>query len=327
MPTAIQATDIRKRYPPGVQALDGVSLEVGAGTIFGVLGPNGAGKSTLTRVLCSLTTPDSGSATVAGIDVLRHPVQVRRVIGVVGQKHGTDPNATGRENLVLQGEFQGITGRDLKSRVASALERFELVDAADRQVKTYSGGMARRLDIAMGLLNRPQVLFLDEPTTGLDPEARALMWRYIESLAGEEQMTIWLTTHYMDEADSLTAQLAIVDRGKIVAQGSADELKRQLSGDALLVELAELDGVDEARAREALERIDGVREIELDGRILRARARDGGAALPSVLAALDDQRVQVASVKVARPSLDDVYLRYAGRAFEQADSEPKEVVG
>jgi ABC-2 type transport system ATP-binding protein len=319
--TAIEAVDVRKHYPPDVQALDGVSLAVEAGTIFGVLGPNGAGKSTMTRVLCSLTRPDSGSATVAGIDVLKHPVQVRRAIGVVGQKHGSDPNASGRENLVLHGEFNGITGRNLKGRVASALERFELVDAADRLVRTYSGGMARRLDIAMGLLNHPQVLFLDEPTTGLDPEARTQMWTYIERLAAEEQMTIWITTHYMDEADNLALQLAIVDRGKIVAQGSPDQLKRELSGDALHVELVDL---GETGAIAALERVDGVGEIELDGRLLRARAADGGAALPAVLAALETQQVKVASVEVARPSLDDVYLRFAGRAFEQADSEFEE---
>ncbi|HUY58534.1 MAG TPA: ATP-binding cassette domain-containing protein [Solirubrobacteraceae bacterium] len=309
---------MRKHYPPDVQALDGVSLAVEAGTIFGVLGPNGAGKSTMTRVLCSLTRPDSGSATVAGIDVLKHPVQVRRAIGVVGQKHGSDPNATGRENLVLHGEFNGITGRDLKGRIASALERFELVDAADRLVRTYSGGMSRRLDIAMGLLNHPQVLFLDEPTTGLDPEARTQMWTYIERLAAEEQMTIWITTHYMDEADNLALQLAIVDRGRIVAQGSPDQLKRELSGDALHVELVEY---GETGAIAALEHVDGVGEIELDGRLLRARAEDGGAALPAVLAALETQQVKVASVKVSRPSLDDVYLRFAGRAFEDADSE------
>ncbi|HEX3802850.1 MAG TPA: ATP-binding cassette domain-containing protein [Solirubrobacteraceae bacterium] len=318
MPAAIEATDLRKHYPPNVQALDGISLTVESGTIFGVLGPNGAGKSTLTRVLCTLTSPDSGGATVAGIDVLKHPVQVRRAIGVVGQKHGSDPNATGRENLVLHGEFNGLTGRDLKGRVATALERFELVDAADRQVRTYSGGMARRLDIAMGLLNQPRVLFMDEPTTGLDPEARALMWTYIEQLAAEEQMTIWLTTHYMDEADTLTAHLAIVDRGRIVAQGTPDQLKRELSGDALLVELVD---PDESRARSALARIDGVHEIEFDGRMLRARAQDGAATLPAVLGALDDEQVKVASVKVARPSLDDVYLRHAGRAFEQAEAE------
>jgi ABC-2 type transport system ATP-binding protein len=321
MANAIEATGLRKHYPPNVQALDGISLEVESGTIFGVLGPNGAGKSTLTRVLSTLTRPDSGTATVAGIDVLKQPVKVRRTIGVVGQKHGSDPNATGRENLVLHGEFNGITGRDLKRRVAAGLERFELVDAADRQVRTYSGGMARRLDIAMGLLNRPRVLFLDEPTTGLDPEARALMWVYIEQLASEEQMTIWLTTHYMDEADNLTAQLAIVDRGRIVAQGTPDQLKRELSGDALLVELVD---PEESRAVDALQRLEGVNEIELEGKLLRARARDGGAALPAVLAALDDQEIKVASVKVARPSLDDVYLRHAGRAFEQAEAETAE---
>jgi ABC-2 type transport system ATP-binding protein len=317
MPAAIEAVDLHKRYPPAVQALDGVSLTVESGTIFGVLGPNGAGKSTLTRVLCTLTRPDSGSATVAGIDVIADPVQVRRTIGVVGQKHGSDPNATGRENLVLHGEFYGITGQELKTRVAAALERFELVDAADRQVRTYSGGMARRLDIAMGLLNRPRVLFLDEPTTGLDPEARAQMWTYIASLAADEQMTIWITTHYMDEADTLTGMLAIVDRGRIVATGSPDELKRQVSGDALHIDL--IDHGSDAVA--VLERIEGVGEIELDGRLLRARARDGAAALPAVLSALDGQQIGVASVKVARPSLDDVYLRFAGRAFEQAESE------
>ena len=322
MPAAIEAVDVKKRYPPAVQALDGVSLSVETGTIFGVLGPNGAGKSTLTRVLCTLTRPDGGSATVAGIDVIKDPVQVRRTIGVVGQKHGSDRNATGRENLILQGEFYGITGRDLKTRVAAALERFELVDAADRQVRTYSGGMARRLDIALGLLNRPRVLFLDEPTTGLDPEARAQMWTYIASLASDEQMTIWITTHYMDEADTLTGTLAIVDRGRIVAHGTPDELKRQVSGDALHIELVE---PGDASAVAALERVDGVGEIELDGRLLRSRARDGGATLPAVLSSLEGQRIQVASVKVSRPSMDDVYLRFAGRAFEQAESEFKEV--
>jgi ABC-2 type transport system ATP-binding protein len=317
MEFAIETKELRKHYPPNVQALDGVSLTVEAGTIFGVLGPNGAGKSTLTRVLCTLTQPDSGEATVAGIDVIKDPVQVRRTIGVVGQKHGSDANATGRENLVLHGEFYGITGRELKSKVAAALERFELVDAADRQVRTYSGGMARRLDIAMGLLNRPKVLFLDEPTTGLDPEARAQMWTYIASLAADEQMTIWITTHYMDEADTLTGHLAIVDRGHIVASGSPDELKREVSGDALHIDL--IDHGSDAVA--VLERIEGVGEIELDGRLLRARARDGAAALPAVLSALDGQQIGVASVKVARPSLDDVYLRFAGRAFEQAENE------
>ncbi len=322
MPVAIEATDIRKRYPPDVQALDGVSLEVEAGTIFGVLGPNGAGKSTMTRVLCSLTRPDSGAASVSGIDVVAHPDQVRRVIGVVGQKHGSDPDATGRENLTLQGEFHGITGRELKARSAELLQRVDLTDAADRLVRTYSGGMTRKLDIAMGLLNRPQVLFLDEPTTGLDPDARTEMWHDIEELAAHQQMTIWLTTHYMDEADKLASQLVIVDRGRVVARGTPDQLKRELSGDTLVVELAE---ADDGRARAALAGVDGLSEVAVSGRTLRARTDDGGAMVPAVLSALEGHRVPVASVTVARPSLDEVYLRHAGRAFEQAQSDSAEV--
>jgi ABC-2 type transport system ATP-binding protein len=311
---AIEATGLVKTYG-AVTALDGLDLGVEAGTVFGLLGPNGAGKSTTVKILTTLSRPDSGRATVAGHDVLAEPVRVRHAIGVVGQKHGSDPEATGRENLVLQGELYGITGAELKRRVAESLERFGLADAGDRRVKTYSGGMERRLDVALGLLHRPQVLFLDEPTTGLDPEARAQMWEEIERLAREERMTILLTTHYLEEADRLASQLAIVDRGRIVARGTPDELKSELEGDAIQVELAEADG---GAARVALERVTGVADVLLDGRTLRARSRDGGAAIPAVLAALEAHGVRAASVTLARPSLDDVYLRYAGRAFEVA---------
>jgi ABC-2 type transport system ATP-binding protein len=231
MSLAIEAQELVKTYPPDVRALDGLSLSVRAGTIFGLLGPNGAGKSTTVRVLTTLSRPDSGGARVAGIDVLTDPIGVRRAIGVVGQKHGLDPEATGRENMLLQGEFHGITGRELQQRVMQSLERFGLADAAGRQAKTYSGGMQRRLDVAMGLLHRPRVLFLDEPTTGLDPESRAQMWREIERLAAEEQMTILLTTHYLEEADRLASQLAIVDRGRIVVEGTPEQLKRELEGE------------------------------------------------------------------------------------------------
>ena len=322
MAAAIEATELRKTYPPDVRALDGLSLSVEAGTIFGLLGPNGAGKSTTVRILATLSRPDSGGAQVAGIDVLADPVRVRRAIGVVGQKHGADPEATGRENLVLQGEFYGITGRELKQRVAQSLERFGLADAASRQVKSYSGGMQRRLDVAMGLLHRPQVLFLDEPTTGLDPEARAEMWREIERLAGEELMTILLTTHYLEEADRLASQLAIVDRGRVVVAGTPDRLKSELNGDTIHVELAEL---PDAGAQLALAPLAGVEQITLDGRMLHARARDGGAAIPAVLAALEARGVKVASVTLARPSLDEVYLRHAGRAFDHAHADHEEV--
>jgi ABC-2 type transport system ATP-binding protein len=319
---AIEALELTKSYPPDVRALDGLSLSVEPGTIFGLLGPNGAGKSTTVRILTTLSRPDSGSARVAGIDVLAEPVRVRHAIGVVAQKHGLDPEATGRENLVLQGEFYGITGGDLRQRVAEALERFGLVDAGDRQAKTYSGGMQRRLDLAMGLIHRPRVLFLDEPTTGLDPEARADIWREIERLAHEELMTILLTTHYLEEADRLASQLAIVDRGRIVVQGTPDDLKSELEGDTIQVELVD---AQDAAARLALAGVSGIGDAALDGRTLHARARDGGAAVPAVLAALDAHGVKAASVTVARPSLDDVYLRHAGRTFHRADAEHEAV--
>jgi ABC-2 type transport system ATP-binding protein len=315
---AIEANELTKTYPPDVRALDGLSLAVPAGTIFGLLGPNGAGKSTTVRILTTLSRPDGGAARVAGVDVLAEPVRVRHAIGVVAQRHGLDPEATGRENLTLQGEFYAITGADLRGRVGDALERFALVDAADRPAKTYSGGMQRRLDLAMGLIHRPQVLFLDEPTTGLDPEARADIWHEIERLARDERMTILLTTHYLEEADRLASQLAIVDRGRIVAEGSPDELKSQLEGDRIAVELVD---AHDGAARRALAGVDGVGDAALEGRTLRARARDGAAAIPAVLAALDAHGVKAASVTLARPSLDDVYLRHAGRSFDRADAE------
>src|SRR5262249_50793599 len=185
-----EASELVKAYPPDVRALDGLSISVPSGAIFGLLGPNGAGKSTAVRVLTTMSRPDAGRARVAGIDVLANPMQARRAIGVVGQKHGVDPEATGRENIVLQGEFYGITGRELRRRTEESLERLGLASAAGRRVKTYSGGMQRRLDVALGLIHRPQVLFLDEPTTGLDPEVRAQMWQEIERLAREDRIVI-----------------------------------------------------------------------------------------------------------------------------------------
>jgi ABC-2 type transport system ATP-binding protein len=312
---AIEATGLRKTYPPDVRALDGLSLAVQSGSIFGLLGPNGAGKSTTVRILTTLSRPDSGSAKVTGIDVLAEPMRARRAIGVVGQKGGVDPGATGRENLLLQGEFYGITGRELRRRVDESLERFGLGQAAGRLARTYSGGMQRRLDVAMGLLHGPQVLFLDEPTTGLDPEARAELWREIERLAREELMTILITTHYLEEADRLASRLAIVDHGRVVVEGSPDALKNELEGDTVQVELSSADGAD---ARLALERVTEVADVTLEGTLLRARAAHGGTAVPAVLAALDAHGVRAASVTLARPSLDDVYLRHAGRAFHDA---------
>jgi ABC-2 type transport system ATP-binding protein len=315
---AIEAHGLRKTYGE-VRALDGLDFTVEAGTIFGLLGPNGAGKSTTVKILTTLSRPDEGEARVAGVDVLHDPVQVRKAIGVVGQRSGIDPQATGRENLVLQGQIHRLSRRELDPRVDALLDHFGLAEAAGRLARTYSGGMQRRLDIALGLVHRPQVLFLDEPTTGLDPEGRATMWEEISRLAGDEGLTILLTTHYLEEADRLASNLAIVDRGRVVAAGSPEQLKAELRGDAVQIELAtpELNG----RVPAALAHVEGVRNVELAGRDLRARADNGAARVPAVLAALDAAGVKVVTVSVARPSLDDVYLRYAGRSFQDADHE------
>lgn len=318
MTNAIETEGLVKTYPGGVRALDGLTLKVSAGGVFALLGPNGAGKSTTVKILTTLSRPDQGRATVAGIDVLRRPGDVRQAIGVVGQKPGFDLEATGRENLRLQGRLYGLGGLTLERRIDELFDRLRLADAADRLARMYSGGMQRRLDIAMGLIHVPRVLFLDEPTTGLDPEVRAEMWRELAALAAENELTILLTTHYLEEADTLAGRLAILDRGRIVAEGSPEELKRELRGDALRVELTgAVNG-----AGDALERLPDLRDVAIDGNVLLARADDGGRAVPAVLSTLESHGIGVASVTVARPSLDDVYLRHAGRSFEAAERGP-----
>jgi len=329
--TSTRAVDLRKTYPgrrgaPAVTALDGLSFDVPDGTVFGLLGPNGAGKSTTVKILTTLSRADSGTATVAGLDVAREPEAVRRAVGYVAQKPVTDPMDTGRENLVLAGRLQGLGRRDARARADELLERFGLADAANRLVRTYSGGMARKLDVALGIVHRPQVLFLDEPTTGLDPEARAEMWAEIERMTGHERMTVLLTTHYLDEADRLAARVAIVDRGRVVVEGTPSELKDGLHGDTVVVELASPavapspDGAAPARAH--LTQVvgsAGLRDVVVDGAQVRGRAEVGSSALPGVLAALEGAGIPVASATVARPSLDDVYLRYTGRTYGAAD--------
>jgi len=316
---ALDARDLVKTYPAGrgkppVRALDGLSVQVAAGSVFGLLGPNGAGKSTTVKILTTLSRPDSGRASVAGIDVTLNPDRVRRAIGLVSQKPSSDPMATGRENLVLAARIQGLGRRAAHDRADELFDRFGLAEAADRLVKTYSGGMARKLDVAIGLIHRPQVLFLDEPTTGLDPEARADMWAEIARLAADDQTTVLLTTHYLDEADHLAGRLAIVDRGRVVAEGTPDELKSELHGDTVHVDFDNSETA--AAAQRLIERMPGLDGVVADGLTLHARADLGGRAVPTLLAALDEAGIAVASVTVARPSLDDVYLRHAGRRFE-----------
>ncbi len=309
--SAIEATGLVKTYSKDVRALDGLTLAVEAGTVCGLLGPNGAGKSTAVRILCTLSQPDAGRATVAGHDILRSPGAVRRSIGCVSQRSGVDPTATGRENLLLQGHLYGMSGKALRDRTDALLASLGLADAARRLAKTYSGGMQRRLDIAMGLIHRPRVLFLDEPTTGLDPEVRAAMWDQIGRLSRDEGLTILLTTHYLEEADQLAQRLAIVDAGRVVAEGTPAELKGELRGDTIQVELR-------VAPERVLLALPGVSEVVLDGRVLRARADRGASRLPALLAALEAEGHGVASATVAQPSLDDVYLRHAGRTFQEA---------
>jgi ABC-2 type transport system ATP-binding protein len=315
---AIVAEDLRKRYKD-VQALDGVSFSVRDGEVFGLLGPNGAGKSTAVRSLATLTQPDSGRAIVAGEDVMRHPNRVRRAIGYVAQDSGVDWEATGRENLMLQGRIHGMAGAPLRSRVDELLELVGLREAADHIARGYSGGMKRRLDIATGLVHKPKVLFLDEPTTGLDPEARAAMWVEVERLAEEESLTILLTTHYLEEADRLAERVAIVSQGKIVVEGTPEELKANLRGELVTVELGEANGRVEDAA-EIVRSIDGATDVAVDGRLIRARVPNGAKAIPAILSRLESRDYTIDSVTTARPSLDDVYLHYTGRDFATEDA-------
>jgi ABC-2 type transport system ATP-binding protein len=312
---AIVVEHLRKRYGQ-VEAVADVSFTVREGEVFGLLGPNGAGKSTTVRVLATLTHPDGGRALIAGHDVVREGDAVRRAIGYVAQNSGVDRYLTGRENLTFQMRAQRMPRRQLRRRVDEMLGLVGLEDAGDRVVNTYSGGMRRRLDVAMGLVHEPSVLFLDEPTTGLDPEARVAMWTELERLARERTLTILLTTHYLEEADQLADRLAIVSHGRVVAEGTPEQLKRELRGDSVTVELR--DGQTE-RAKEIVAGLGTVYETSLDGQVLRARVEHGARALPTILSTLEDGGFAVASATIARPSLDDVYLHHTGHSFEQDD--------
>jgi ABC-2 type transport system ATP-binding protein len=324
---AIDARGLSKAYPggrgkPRIHALHDLSFSAESGTIFGLLGPNGAGKSTTVKILSTLTRADSGTATVAGIDVAKHADRVRRAIGFVAQKQVSDPMDTGRENLMLAGRLQGMSASAARARAIELLERFSLSESADRQVQNYSGGMARKLDVAIGLMHHPSVLFLDEPTTGLDPEARTELWTELRAMAAAEHMTVLLTTHYLEEADHLASRLAIVDHGRVVVEGTPEQLKDGLRGDAVLVELTP--STDVALALTAVSAVSGFGDVMVEGRMIRGRAAVGSTALPLVLGALDAAGLAVASATVARPSLDDVYLKYTGHSFANAESTTQE---
>jgi ABC-2 type transport system ATP-binding protein len=295
-----------------VEAVRGIDLRVRAGEIFGFLGPNGAGKTTTLRMLATLLPPTAGEATVAGVDLRRQPQEVRRRIGYVPQGGSTDPSETGRRELVLQARLYGMDRHAAEKRALEVLAILDLEAAADRRIGTYSGGMKRRLDVGLGIVHQPQVIFLDEPTTGLDPQARARMWDEIRGLR-KHGTTVFLTTHYLDEADALADRLAIIDHGRIVTEGTSDELKRQVAGDVVTL------GVNGSRER-VLGLVSGlpfVREAAAEDGSVRLYVDRGESAVPHLIRLLDGAGLEASSIALHRPSLDDVFLRQTGRSLRE----------
>ena len=303
-----------KTYDKGtVRALDGLNLDVNEGTVLGILGPNGAGKTTTVRILSTLLRPDSGRATVAGIDVIKNPEKVREVIGLAGQYAAVDEILTGYDNLVMFGELYHLGKKQAVARAHELLERFGLTEAAKRPIKTYSGGMRRRLDLAASLIVKPKVLFLDEPTTGLDPRGRQDMWGVIEELV-KDGVTLLLTTQYLEEADQLADEIAVIDTGKVIARGTSDQLKKQVGGERLEI-IVENENV--AATMEIVARVSGITPALDEGlRQISAPVSTGSQALFEVLKSLDEAKIHALDIGLKRPSLDDVFLSLTGHAAE-----------
>jgi ABC-2 type transport system ATP-binding protein len=313
---AISVTGLVKSYGP-VRALDGVDLEVSGGTVLGLLGPNGAGKTTIVRVLTTLLRPDAGTARVAGLDVVNDASRLRELIGLAGQYAAVDENLTGLENLTMVGRLYGEPRAAAKRRGQELLERFELTDAANRPAKTYSGGMRRRLDLAAALVARPPVLFLDEPTNGLDPRSRLQLWETIEGLVAEGT-TVLLTTQYLDEADRLATKIAVIDRGRLLAEGTPDQLKDRVGGERLEIRLDDRAQVDLALG--ALQSMSDERPL-WTGEIVRVAVRQRSGAIVEAVRRLMEAGVGVEDIALRRPTLDDVFLALTGHAAESRDGE------
>jgi ABC-2 type transport system ATP-binding protein len=322
---AIEAEGLVKIYGSGakqVRALDGVDLDVPEGTVLGLLGPNGAGKTTAVRVLTTLLKPDAGRATVLGVDVLKHPQKVREQIGLSGQYAAVDENLTGRENLVMVGRLYHLGKKTAQARAGELLDQFDLADAAERPAKTYSGGMRRRLDLAAALVVRPPVMFLDEPTTGLDPRTRIAMWDVIADLV-EGGATLLLTTQYLEEADRLADSIAVVDHGKVIARGTADELKTQVGGERIQVVVHSRDRLAEAAT--LLERVSGAPpQVDERTRELLAPVSGGAKFLVEAIRELDAASIAIDDIALRRPTLDDVFLALTGRAAEDQPADDPE---
>ena len=316
---SVIAQDLVKTYDKGrVRALDGLSLDVSEGTVLGVLGPNGAGKTTTVRVLSTLISPDSGSAQVAGIDVIKYPEKVREVIGLSGQYAAVDETLTGWDNLIMFGRLYHLSSQKAKLRATELLEQFNLVDAARRPIKTYSGGMRRRLDLAASLIVNPKILFLDEPTTGLDPRGRQDMWGVIKGLVAGGT-TLLLTTQYLEEADQLADEIVVVDHGKVIARGTSDNLKRQVGGERLevVVELQDLAKTQAIVAGVASGKV----TVEEDLGRVSAPVNTGSRALIDAALKLDEITIHPLDIGLKRPSLDDVFISLTGHAAVESEPE------
>jgi ABC-2 type transport system ATP-binding protein len=314
----IEAVGLHKSFGE-THALAGLDLDAREGAILCVLGPNGAGKTTAVRILTTLTMPDAGTATVAGIDVVRHPAEVRARVGVAGQYAALDELLTGRENLEMVGRLYRLSGSDARARAKVLLDRFEVTEAADRTVKTYSGGMRRRLDLGAALMIEPEVIFLDEPTTGLDPKGRLSMWDLIEELA-RGGTTILMTTQYLEEADRLADDILLIDHGRAVARGTADELKRQVGGERLEVTISDDTGLD--AARRVLEALgEGPAHVDAENRKLSVAVASHDGVLTRAIRELDAANVHVDDIGFRRPTLDEVFLALTGHPAEESTGE------
>ena len=323
---AVAVRGLERAFKGGIKAVDGLDLEVAEGEIYGFLGPNGAGKTTTVRILVTLLRPTAGEARVAGYDVVSQADEVRRNIGVALQEAAIDPLMTGRELLRMQGALHGMRGGEARSRATDLLERVGLTDAGGRRVGEYSGGMRRRLDLAMALVHRPKVLFLDEPTTGLDPTSRSALWREVRGLNGDGT-TVFLTTQYLEEAEQLAGRVGIIAGGSLVAEGTPEELKSRVGEPTLHVDLAE--GADVPAARQALSAVGPLVDCA-DGTAVAIRAARGKATVPAAVRALDEAGIAVESLEVESPTLDDVFAAVTGSTLEGAaqaagEDEPVEV--
>ena len=322
---SVEAVDLVKTYDKGkVRALDGLNLDVNEGTVLGVLGPNGAGKTTTVRILTTLLTPDSGSATVAGIDVIKDPGKVREVIGLSGQYAAVDETLTGWDNLVMFGRLYHLSPSAAKKRAEELLEQFSLTEAAKRSIRTYSGGMRRRLDLAASLIVKPKILFLDEPTTGLDPRGRQEMWGVIQTLV-RGGTTLLLTTQYLEEADQLADEIAVIDHGKVIARGTSDQLKRQVGGERLEI-IAE--AKDLVKVTEIVAAISSVKPmVDENLRQVSAPVTTSSRALIDAARALDEAGIHPLDIGLKRPSLDDVFISLTGHIAEEKKEEEAPVRG